>query len=233
MSRQLLQVIFYSLLLIIPVTFVEAAESAKSEWALKKDKDGIRVYIRKIEGRMYREFKGIVEIETTLTRALALLDDSDACEEWLYRCESARILQRSGLRERHVYQVTNLPFPAATRDAIIKVTLLDYQTGRIRVDLQSTPDFIPATSLVRIRDSYGTYLLEQLDEHHMRLTWTQYVNPAGNLPAFVVNALLTDVPFKSLKNFRETVQKEKYRNARFIYDESGTPVDLSYGEVSK
>jgi hypothetical protein len=47
----------------------------------------------------------------------------------------------------------------------------------------------------------------------------------------MVNALLTDVPFNSLKKFREVVKKEKYQNARFIFDESGTPIDLIYGET--
>jgi hypothetical protein len=74
--------------------------------------------------------------------------------------------------------------------------------------------------------------LQQLDEDRLRLTWTQYIDPAGSLPAFMVNALLTDVPFNSLKKFREVVKKEKYRNARFIFDESGTPIDLTYGETS-
>jgi hypothetical protein len=211
--------------------FIGAEEAVKSEWNLRKDKIGIQVYSREVEGLAYREFKGIVEIESTLAATLALLDDTEACVDWLYRCESARILQRSGIRQRHVYQVSDLPFPAATRDAIIKVELLDYKTGSIRVALQSAPDFIEATSLVRIRDSYGTYLLQQLDDHRLKLTWTQYIDPAGSLPAFMVNALLTDVPFKSLKNFREVVKKEKYQNARFIFDESGAPIDLIYGET--
>ena len=210
---------------------IGAEEAVESEWNLRKDKIGIQVYSRKVEGLAYREFKGIVDIKSTLAASLALLDDTEACVDWLYRCESARVLQKSGIRQRHVYQVSDLPFPAATRDAIIKVELLDYSADSIRVTNQSVPDFIETTSLVRIRDSYGTYLLQQLDEQHLRLTWTQYIDPAGSLPAFMVNALLTDVPFKSLKKFREVVKKEKYRNARFIYDESGTPIDLIYGET--
>jgi hypothetical protein len=212
--------------------FIGAEEAVESEWTLRKDKIGIQVYSRKVEGLAYREFKGIVDIESTLAASLALLDDTEACVDWMYRCESARVLQKSGIRQRHVYQVSDLPFPAASRDVIIKVELLDYSTDSIRVTNQSVPDFIETTSLVRIRDSYGTYFLQQLDDDRLRLTWTQYIDPAGRLPAFMVNALLTDVPFNSLKKFREVVKKEKYRNARFIFDESGTPIDLIYGETS-
>jgi len=210
----------------------DAEEPDRSDWILRKDKAGIQVYSRKIEGSAYREFRGIVELESTLASTLALLDDADACVDWLHRCESARVLQTTGITQRHVYQVSNLPFPAATRDVIVKVELQEYKANSIRVVLQSTPDFIEATSFVRIRESYGTYLLQQLDEHHLRLTWTQYIDPEGNLPAFMVNALLTDVPFNSLRKFSEIVKKEKYRQARFIFDDSDTPIDLIYGEPS-
>jgi hypothetical protein len=212
--------------------FTNAEEPERSDWILRKDKVGIQVYSRKIEGLAYREFRGIVELESTLAASLALLDDADACVDWLYRCESARVLQRTGIAQRHVYQVSDLPFPAATRDVIVKVELQEYKANSIRVVLQSAPDFIEATSFVRIRESYGTYLLQQLDEHHLRLTWTQYIDPEGRLPAFMVNALLTDVPFNSLRKFSEIVKKEKYRQARFIFDDSDTPIDLIYGEPS-
>ena len=216
----------------LSTVFTDAEEPDGSDWVLRKDKVGIQVYSRKIEGLAYREFKGILELESTLAASLALLDDAEACVDWLYRCESARVLQRTGISQRHVYQVSNLPFPAATRDVIVKVELQDYKADSIRVVLQSAPDFIEATSFVRIRNSHGAYLLQQLDEHRLRLTWTQYIDPEGSLPAFMVNALLTDVPFISLKKFREIVKKEKYRQARFIFDESNTPIDLIYGEPS-
>jgi hypothetical protein len=212
--------------------FTNAEEPERSDWILRKDKVGIQVYSRKIEGFAYREFRGIVELESTLAASLALFNDADACVDWLYRCESASVLQRTGISQRHVYQVSDLPFPAATRDVIVKVELQEYKANSIRVVLQSAPDFIEATSFVRIRDFYGTYLLQQLDEHHLRLTWTQYIDPEGRLPAFMVNALLTDVPFNSLRKFSEIVKKEKYRHARFVFDENNSPIDLIYGEPS-
>jgi hypothetical protein len=48
----------------------------------------------------------------------------------------------------------------------------------------------------------------------------------------MVNALLTDVPFNSFRKFSEIVKKEKYRQARFIFDDSDIPIDLIYGEPS-
>jgi len=198
------------------------AEDSVEEWKPRKDKNGIQVYSRRVAGSKYEEFKGVVELNATIASSLALLDDTQACTEWLHRCERSKELQRSGLLERHIYQISDLPFPALSRDMIFKATIVQTEDGNIRIDLQSKPDFIEETGYIRITDSYGFYLLEKLDENRTRLTWVQYVDPAGALPAFMVNSMLTDVPFKSLLNFQKVVKREKYRDARFIHHEDGS-----------
>lgn len=230
LEKRLIKCVFYLLLFFLPALLIDAEETRAAHWKLRKDKDGIQVYSRKVEGSRHREFKGVVEFDATLASSLALLDDASACTDWVYRCTLSRVLERLGPLERIVYQANDLPFPAATRDIVFRVTLA-YKAGSIRVNLQSVPDYLDTTSYVRIRDSYGFYLLEQLDVKRLRLTWVHYIDPAGILPAFVVNLLLTDVPFTSLKNFRDVVKRQKYASARFIYDETGTPVNLFYGEM--
>ncbi len=206
-------------------TAEDESQSISASWELRKDKSGIQVYSRKLPESKYRQFKGTVEVNASIPSSLALLDDTDACSQWVHRCESSKTLKRNGIRERYIYQITDLPFPTSSRDAIFLATLVQLDENRFRVDLKSAPDFIEETRHVRIRDSYGHYLLEKIDADHTRLTWTQYIDPAGALPAFMVNALLTDVPFHSLENFRKVVVKEKYKRARFVYNE-GVPTDL-------
>jgi|TARA_B100001971_G_C18165985_1_gene524222 hypothetical protein len=101
-----------------------------------------------------------------------------------------------------------------------KVSLADEE--EIRIDLESKPGFIEETSHIRILESHGSYLLEKLDENQTRLTWIQYVDPAGALPAFIVNSMLTNLPYKSLENFRKVVKQKKYRNSRIIQHEDGS-----------
>ena len=199
-----------------------ASDNIDEQWKPRKDKNGIQIFSRNVKGSKYEEFKGVVELDATIASSLALLDDTQACADWLHRCELSRVLQRSGLLQRHIYQVSDLPFPAASRDMVFKATARQTAEGGIQIDLQSMPDFIEETEYVRVIESYGSYLLERLDENRTRLTWIQYVDPAGVLPAFMVNSLLTDIPFKSLRNFKKVVKRDKYRNARFIRHENGS-----------
>ncbi len=220
------------LLFAILVSFGVPGKAATSDteeppWQLRKDRDGIKVYSRPVRGSNYHAFKGIVELQASQASSLALLNDTDACASWLHRCKSSAVLNQTSQFEKYVYQVTRLPFPAVSRDAIFRATVLQLNDKIIEVKLLSEPEYIGHTDYVRIIDANGSYYLENLDSGMLRFTWVQYVDPAGVLPAFMVNSLLTDIPFNSLKNFRSLVRKEKYRSVTFIYDEFGTPVGLN------
>ncbi|MEX2489846.1 MAG: START domain-containing protein [Pseudomonadales bacterium] len=211
---------------LIAAILVSGNMAAAEDWQLDRHEDGIKVYTRKIEDLKHREFKGVVELETSMASAVGLLDDTEACQDWLHMCQESRVLEQKNFSERYIYQVTDLPFPASTRDAVFRAVISQSTSRDIRIDLTSRPEFIPETRYVRIHDSYGSYLLEKLEDNGIRLTWTMYVDPAGSLPAFLVNRLLTDTPFESLRNFREVVQRDKYQMLMFEYDEHNKAVDL-------
>lgn len=217
---KLLTLVFLLCTALFAMTISDA--NGAEAWTQRKDKHGIQIYSRRVAGSKYEEFKGVTEVNATLASSLALLDDAGACPDWLHRCELSRVLQRTGLLERHIYQISDLPFPANSRDMIFKATAVQSADGNIRINLQSRPDFIEETGYVRVIESYGSYLLEKLSENRTRLTWIQYVDPGGALPAFMVNSMLTDIPFRSLENFKNVVKREKYRNARFIRHEDGS-----------
>jgi hypothetical protein len=206
----------------------QAEDSVSGQWTQRKEKDGIIIYARPVTGSKYQEFKGVVELNATQASALALLDDVSVCAQWLNRCKSSVVLDQASGQQRFIYQISALPFPFAARDSIIHASIVQQDTDNIRVELESEPDYIEETKYVRIRVAKGHYLLTKLGESKIRLIWEQHVDPAGALPAFMVNSLLTDLPFKSLANFRELVKADKYRDARFIFDDDGTRTGLIY-----
>ncbi len=212
-------------LALIVLAFV-AADADAGEWRLDENADGIKVYTRSVEGSRYREFKGVVHLHTSLASAVGVLDNPDSCAEWLHLCERSRVLEKRSWAERFIYQVSDMPFPASHRDAIFKATIYQEPNDDIHIELSSRPDFIPETRYVRIHESRGEYLLQKVDEDTIRLTWTMHIDPAGSLPAFLVNRLLTDIPFKSLQDFREVVEQDKYQVLEFEYDETGQAVGL-------
>ncbi len=197
-------------------------------WETRLDKDGILVQSRLTSGAQYQEFRAEVEIDATVAQAIALLKDTSACTQWLFRCKESRIIREISSTERIFYQVTSLPFPVKSRDSIFHAAITFEGQATVRVTMSSMPDEIPQTKHVRVREAFGTYILEPTGENRLRVTWQQYVDPGGALPAWLVNSMLTDLPFKSLQAFRELVRQAPYRNARLIYGPDGKPTGINF-----
>lgn len=197
-------------------------------WETRLDEDGILIQSRLTPGAKYEEFRAEVEIDATVAQAIALLKDTSACTQWLFRCKESRIIRETSTTERIFYQVTSLPFPAKSRDSIFHAAITFEGQASVRVTMTSMPDEIPQTKHVRVREAFGAYILEPTGDNRLRVTWQQYVDPGGALPAWLVNSLLTDLPFKSLQAFRELVQQPPYLDAKLVYGPDGTPTGINF-----
>lgn len=205
-----------------------AVPALAAEWQLRKQADGISVYSKAVPGSKYHAFKGQTLVDATPVAALALLDDTSRGTEWIHGCIESTMLASNGPLGRFIYQVTDLPFPARTRDAIFKAEVQIVSDGKIRVSLVAVPHFIEEDRYIRIEQSAGEYLLEAISDRQTRVTWEQHVDPAGALPSFVVNSMLTDLPYNSLKAFRELVREDRYQRATISFGDSGKPDGLNY-----
>lgn len=194
-------------------------------WELVRDKSGIKVYSRNLEHSRYKEFKGEIFLDTPFPAVLGLLNDVEACQYWIHLCMQAKILKENNGEagfERIIYQITDLIFPAKNRDNIYKATVIWRQDKKsVLIRLESLPEYFAETSYIRVKESYGEYLAEHLDNGLVKLTWKHFVDPGGRLPAFIVNSLSVNIPFKSLRNFRERVELPQYQKLEFDYNESG------------
>ncbi|WP_198262689.1 START domain-containing protein [sulfur-oxidizing endosymbiont of Gigantopelta aegis] len=114
----------------------------------------------------------------------------------------------------------SLPFPAINREFIFhsKITR-DAKTGAIKIQMDAMPEFCQnnadlcvfnkESSLVRVSHSHGHYLLEAINKHLTRVTWTHHTNPEGHLPKWMINSLIQEMPFKTLQGLRKkhSIQK--------------------------
>ena len=80
-------------------------------WETRLDKDGILVQSRLNAGSKYEEFRAEAEIDATVAQAMALLIDTSACTQWLFRCKEGRVIRENSSTERTFYQVTSLLSP--------------------------------------------------------------------------------------------------------------------------
>ena len=205
-----------------------SVQAEVAEWQERLAREGITVSVRQVPGSKYEEFLAVVDLQTSAASAVALLQDNSACAKWVHRCVSSEVIETVSTTERYFHQVTALPFPARSRDAVFHGAIHFDNDRGITVTLASAQDRLPVKKHVRITETYGHYHIESISADAIRLTWQFYVDPAGSLPAFMVNSMVTDLPFESLSAFRELVTEPPYDRANFVYDASGAPIDINF-----
>ncbi len=202
-----------------------SADSSAAVWKLEREKDGIKVFTRDVDGSKYKAFRGEAMLKAELNRAMALMDDTAACDRWMHACTSPVLIDKLNPLERFSYMVNDLPWPATDRAMLLRATISQQMDDRIvTVALESVdPASLSEKQQGRLPDSKGAVMVEKargffrftpIDEHSTRVEYQMHTELGGALPAPMVNAMLVDTPFYTLKNMQSVVLEQKYQDFR-------------------
>lgn len=216
-------------LILVSLSTSPAPVFADDNWKLEKTKDKVAFYLRDYPGTSIPEFKAVTQIQATMASILAVLLDIKAYPEWVHQCTRAFTIDAENDQEQYVYQVSRLPL-ARDRDMILHAELSHSNHGRVVViQLEAEPDYckknkVPAckqidpSRYIRVEESLGSYRLKRLNGSLVELTWQQYINPGGKLPSWLIRALISDIPVKTLNALHDMVQRPEYQNSRLVFD---------------
>ncbi|GAA3911686.1 START domain-containing protein [Litoribacillus peritrichatus] len=196
----------------------------ESEWSLEKEEDGISILSRAVSHSDFREFQAQMTIDGKIDTVLAIFQDPKSFTRWVHQCSSAEIIQQNSFLDVFVYQVSDMPILVSDRDVVIRDVYSyskDYKEWTIEVT--AVEGMVPETGNVRVTDSHGTYQLKQINDEQVSILWTQHADPAGTLPSWLVNSLIVDLPFETLKSLRELTTEEQYQTSKIGYDQNGVP----------
>jgi ribosome-associated toxin RatA of RatAB toxin-antitoxin module len=191
----------------------------EEDWQLRKVEKGITVYTRNTESSKYKELKAVYQMKTSLSSVIALLNDVDSYPKWIYRCGSSKVLKQASDQDLIRYQTVVAPWPVDNRDMIVQVhSWQDEKTGIVYQAVSALPDYakeIPGH--VRIREFRAKWTLTPMEKGIVEVKYELLVNPAGSIPAWVVNMAVVDGPFETSVNMKEWLMKEKYQQSSFAF----------------
>lgn len=181
-----------------------------SDWVLKKDKSGIQVSTRSVEGSSFEEFKGVTTItNSTLTEVLDVILDVKNYTSLFPDCMNPKILKQDGkFYDIHIIEV-KLPWPVKSRDAIYEQkTTLSADNKKALVSLNPMPDFAAdKDGLLRIQKGTGFWELEEDENRNVKVTYQFHGDPGGEIPAWLANSFVVNQPFETLNNLRNRLKK--------------------------
>ena len=184
-------------------------------WELAKEQDGIRVYTRKIEPSPIAESLGVITVDASLSAIATLIMDADQQQEWIDSVNESRLLQQVSDHEIYLYTVSRAPWPVSDRDTVVHTELFQDDRSRIvTIRSRAKPDFIPPVEgLLRIREVDSTWRLIPRPGRKVELCYRMHSDPGGQLPAWLVNSVVVNQPFNTLKKLAEMVRQPSYRDA--------------------
>ncbi|MFZ5757191.1 MAG: START domain-containing protein [Pseudomonadota bacterium] len=173
----------------------------------------ISLWTRTVPGAELKAFRGATHVDVPVAGMAAFLYDTHAMPDWIFRCREARILaeHEDGTVDLHL-KIKGI-WPLEDRDAVIHVTPEVTPGGGLRLTGVAAPDLLPLQpGYIRIPSIESTWLMQPADNGLLRIEWSGHVDPAGNVPRWLANALVTLVPRYTLRHVHMLTEDEKWRS---------------------
>jgi hypothetical protein len=141
--------------------YVFTSTSIAGDWKLELDKESIQIYTRNAAESNFKEFKGITKLKTSLNSIVSLLEDTDACKQWVYKCINEQTLKIISPYEKYDYLFSD-GSPLSDRDSIVHmIRAQDLESRTVTFKITGVPDFIPEKQdIVRVPMINETWTLK-------------------------------------------------------------------------
>ncbi len=177
-----------------------AAPAETSGWKETARSNGVVVAERSAPDQRVPTFRAIGLVDADLPTVLRVIQEADRHPEWLEDCIGARVLARESESVSYTYHRTNVPWPLADRDVILRTEVEVVEPrGLVFVRFRSAPDRAPVVSgVVRIATLEGFYRLEALAGHRTSVEYRVTVEPAGRVPSWVQSRATRSIPLSTV-----------------------------------
>lgn len=178
--------------------------TAQSAWELKKDENGVKVYVRTVANQPMKESKAIIQFSSTPEAVLKIIFDFQRYGEWVPRVINAREVERNSDSEIISYSLNDSPWPVSDRDLVLRNTIKRAADGSITILLKALTGKVPEKSgIVRMTFYEGFYQISPKGNGQVEVVYQALLDPAGSIPAWMANMAVVDTPYDLLTGMRK------------------------------
>lgn len=188
-------------------------------WVLKRDKGGIKVYVRDSPNSRIKELKFSMQVEASLNSIAAVLTNVEGFNDWVYASAISRTIKRISDTEIYYYTEMDFPWPLSNRDLILhstfwqdKKTLAIHSKSTSAHWLESEKD-----GIVRIKKAELCWTFTPKGNGKVKVDYYLNSDPAGNIPAWLINLAADQGPLQTMIRFKEIVDQGNYKNTKLAF----------------
>jgi hypothetical protein len=186
------------------------------EWNLAKDKQGVKIYTRTLEGSKLKEFRVYAELEVSPETLVQVLMDVPHYVDWAENIKFSRLLKKISEEEIIIYSELKVPWPFDNRD-IIDRTRVHWTDNKdtVILEIKSVPDYIPEKEgVVRMPLADGGWNIYRISPGKVSVVYSFAADPGGRIPSWLVNMFIVDGPYKTLNNLRSYLEMYSKKNKK-------------------
>ena len=195
---------------------------AQQQWVLKKDEDGIKVYISSVPNTNIKSVKAELNIDATMSQLATVMLDMKVHDQWVYNTKNTHTLTQISSSDLMYYSEVSMPWPFTNRDVVAELTITQDPTTKVmHVLVSARPFYIPANKdKIRLEVLKITWDVTAISNRQLHVNYYVETDPGGAVPAWLVNMFSIKIPIETFKKLRQMVTMPAYKNAKldFIKD---------------
>jgi hypothetical protein len=192
---------------------------SQTEWNLKKDKDGIKVYTAKLSDSKFNAIRVSCKLHGSLSSLAAILLQPELQPEWVIATKTSRLVKRLANNHIYYYNIASLPWPLENRDMVIDLSIRQDSVTKKMTIYASAIDKImpPVDGLERIPFSQAIWEVKPISLNQIEIEYTLKINPGGGIPPWVVNMFIAKAPYESFHNLSRIIQEKRFQGQQFDF----------------
>ncbi|MFT6359380.1 MAG: hypothetical protein ACJAYJ_003610 [Saprospiraceae bacterium] len=193
----------------------------QNDWILKRNSDDIQVYYRESPDMDIYELRMDYYVETSLSGVVKLLDDVPNYTSWVYKLAETSMIQRINATDFYYYNRMDFPWPISDRDLVGYSKLWQERDTKIVRATVSSAHWKKNNleDLVRITTLDIQWNLYPQKDGRVKIEYFLKSDPAGSIPAWMVNMALDQGPIETIKNMQRELKKAKYQGVKLAFIE--------------
>jgi hypothetical protein len=193
------------------ITFLSITTAfTQDNWELAKDKDGIKVWTRKRDNSKLKEYKGVMVVQTSVEKLLAVFKNIKYHEKFFYKCKqgSVSLVKKNNDNEFYTYMVFEAPI-VKNRDAVTHFLFNKPNTdGSVVLSLEAMPNLVPyKPDCVRVPEMKGYWKFTPKSDSTVEVIHQAYSSPGPGLPESLANLASVDAPYSMLVSLKNLIKK--------------------------
>lgn len=177
---------------------------------LKKDDDGILVYLCDSEISNFKTIIVELDVPATLSQYAAMVLDIKQYHKWQYKSIDPRLVGQISNTELYYYSEVQTPWPTSNRDMIWHLNMYQDPSTKVMVlDLVAVPDYLPEVKgVVRVPQAHSVLTVTPIDKGNVHVHYKIDVDPGGSIPAWVTNMFAALAPWHTYNDLRERIKAQ-------------------------